>query len=196
MTLNPTLTVYTGPMWSGKTTRMLSDLERFRLQKRDCIAFKPALDVRYGYGKIVSHSGWCVPASVVKTGFDMLAMLEASDRMPQVVAVDEAFMISGVADALIWLYSRGTTVVVSTLDMSYTCKPFKEVQRLLPWATRIEKCVAVCVECGQDARYTHKKIAEDDREIQVGGAEMYEPRCMAHMSFFADKLLDIRPAAE
>lgn len=180
MTQCPTMTVYCGPMFSGKTTRLLSDLDRFKLQHRDVVAFKPALDVRYGMGEIVSHSGWRVKACIVKTGFDMLAMLEASDKMPQVVAVDEAFMIKGVADSLVWLYTRGTTIVVSSLDMSYTCKPFHEVERLLPWATRVEKCVAVCTECGQDARYTHKKAVTDDEEIQVGGAELYEPRCFFH----------------
>ncbi len=180
ITQNPTFTVYCGPMWAGKTTRLLSDLDRLKLQRRDFVAFKPAIDVRYGTGEIVSHSGWHVKACTVKTGFDMLAVLEASDKMPQVVAVDEAFMIKDVAESLIWLYTRGTTIVVSSLDMSYTCKPFHEVEKMLPWATRIEKCVAVCTECGQDARYTHKKVVVDDEEIQVGGAELYEPRCWTH----------------
>ena len=180
MTQCPSMTVYCGPMFSGKTTRLLSDLDRLKLQHRDFVAFKPAIDVRYGMGEIVSHSGWRVKACTVKTGVDMLSVLEASDRLPQVVAVDEAFMINGVADSLVWLYTRGITVVVSSLDMSYMCKPFHEVERLLPWATRVEKCVAVCTECGQDARYTHKKAVTDDEEIQVGGAELYEPRCFFH----------------
>lgn len=176
----PSLTVYCGPMFSGKTTRLLSDLDRFKLQRKDCAAFKPAVDVRYGMGDIVSHSGWKVPAFVVKEGSDMLAVLAAADKLPSVVAVDEAFMIDGVADVLVWLYRSGITVIVSTLDMSYSCKPFREVEKLLPWATRVEKCVAVCVECGQDARYTHKKVVSDEAEIEVGGGELYEPRCFSH----------------
>lgn len=177
---NPTLTIYSGPMFSGKTTRMLSDLERFRLQKRDCAVFKPTIDLRYGQGEIVSHSGRRIPAHTVKEGVDILTVLEASDTMPQAIAVDEAFMIPGVAEALIWLYRSGVTVIVSTLDMSYSCKPFREVEKLLPWATRVEKCTAVCVECGRDAHFTHKKVVSATEEIEVGGSELYEPRCWSH----------------
>ena len=50
---------------------------------------------------------------------------------------------------------------------------------MLPWATKIEKCPAVCPVCGRDAYYTYKKN-DDGEEIAVGGAELYEPRCFEH----------------
>ena len=49
----------------------------------------------------------------------------------------------------------------------------------LPYATRVEKCAAVCTVCGSDAPYTHRKV-KGEQEIAVGGAEMYEPRCWRH----------------
>ena len=55
------------------------------------------------------------------------------------------------------------------------------MEKMLPWATRIEKCAAVCLVCGEDAFYTQKKIA-DLAEIAVGGSELYEPRCWHHHS--------------
>ena len=65
--------------------------------------------------------------------------LAESEDNYDVVAVDEAFMISGISDVLIWLYQRGITVVVSSLDMSAACNPFDELQKMMPWATKIEK---------------------------------------------------------
>ncbi len=50
---------------------------------------------------------------------------------------------------------------------------------MLPWATHIEKCPAVCPVCGKDAYYTYKKN-DDGVEIAIGGAELYEPRCFDH----------------
>jgi thymidine kinase len=93
-----------------------------------------------------------------------------------------------VAGVLTWLYRTGIDVVVSTLDISATGKPFHEVEKLLPWATHIEKCSAVCTQCGRDAFYTHKKQVSSDDEIEVGGAEMYEPRCSRHHI-----AIDLRP---
>lgn len=119
-------------------------------------------------------------ATTVETGAEMLEVLQAMDKQPDVVAVDEMFMIEGAGEVLVWLYRQlGTTIVVSSLDLSYAGRPFDEVARVLPWATCVEKCSAVCVVCGENAYYTHKK-ADGDDEIKVGGAETYEPRCFAH----------------
>jgi len=180
---NPTLTVFVGPMFSSKTTKLLSALERFKHQKKRVIVFKPSIDDRYNQTAVVSHSGWQHSAITVKEGADILEALAEAEESPDVVAVDEAFMINGVAEVLVWLYRTGISVVVSTLDLGYQAKPFKEVEKLLPWATHVEKCSAVCTECGRDAFYTHKKTAtaeEVENGIEVGGAEMYEPRCFRH----------------
>jgi thymidine kinase len=176
---NPTFTVFCGPMFSSKTSRMLAALERFKLQHKHIVVFKPAMDNRYDETEVVSHSGWRHPAVTVKEGPDILQYLAESDVSPDVVAVDEAFMIPGISEVLTWLYRSGITVVVSTLDLSYTGKSFKEVEKLLSWATCIKKCTAVCTECGRDAHYTHKKQSTGE-EIEVGGAEMYEARCYSH----------------
>jgi|SRR5579885_145612 len=176
---NPTLTVFVGPMFSSKTTKLLLALERAKYQHKRIQVFKPAIDSRYSDIEVVSHSGWRHGAVTVKTGADILEKLSESDNMPEVVAVDEAFMIPGVADVLVYLYQLGIDIVVSTLDLSYQGKPFHEVEKLMAWATYVEKCSAICTECGRDAFYTHKKQL-DGEEIQVGGAELYEPRCFRH----------------
>ena len=176
---NPTLTVFVGPMFSSKTTKLLLALERAKYQHKRIQVFKPAIDSRYSDTEVVSHSDWRHAASTVREGADILGKLSELDQVPEVVAVDEAFMIPGVADVLVYLYQLGIDVVVSTLDLSYQGKPFHEVEKLMAWATHVEKCAAVCTECGRDAFYTHKKQL-DGEEIQVGGAELYEPRCFRH----------------
>lgn len=167
-------------MFSGKTSRLLSDLDRFKYQKKKVLIFKPQLDDRYSQDEVVSHSGWHVSATTVKSGADILGILADVEGNPDVIAVDEAFMIPGIAEALIWLFRNGFSIVVSTLDLSATGKAFHEVEKMLVWATRVEKCAAVCTVCGQDAFYTHKKQVDDDEEIRIGGDELYEPRCHQH----------------
>lgn len=176
---NPTFTVFCGVMFSSKTTKLLLTLERFKYQHKRILVFKPSIDSRYSTTDVVSHSGWKYPATTVRTGADILEILSEAEITPDVVAVDEAFMIPGVAEVLVWLYRTGIDIVVSTLDLSAMGKSFAEVEKLLPWATSIEKCIAVCAECGRDAFYTHKKQLSGE-EIEVGGSELYEPRCFSH----------------
>ena len=175
------LVVYTGPMWGGKTSRMLLEVEKHRHGGREIHAFKPKVDNRYSAEEIVTHMGWSIPATCVKNGADIEQyMLEhAKDFKNSLIVVDELFMLPGVSDTLVWFYKQGVDVVVATLDLSYACKPFEEVAKLLPWATRVVKCPSACSVCGHDAYYTYRKV-EDDSEVFVGGKETYEPRCRKH----------------
>lgn len=176
---NPTFTVFTGPMFSSKTSKLLASLERYRYQHKKVAVFKPSMDDRYSVGEVVTHVGWKMPATCVKSGVDILEHLANTSENPNVIAVDEAFMIPGIADTLIWLYRNGFSIVVSSLEMSASAKPFHEIEKMLPWATHVEKCSAVCTVCGRDAHFTHKKQTGGD-EIEVGGSELYEPRCFSH----------------
>ena len=178
---NPTFTVFCGPMFSSKTSRLLMELERCRYQHKKVAVYKPQLDNRYSASEIVSHSGWRHPAVCVKEGPDVLQhILELTDDV-RVVAIDEAFMIPGIAEVLVFLYRSGFSVIVSTLDMAANGKPFLEVTQLLPWATDVVKCTAVCTVCSRNAHYTHKKqTGGDEHVVEVGGDELYEPRCFEH----------------
>lgn len=177
--MNNTFTVFCGPMMSAKTTGLLSVIDRFKYQGKKVVVFKPKIDDRYGTDEVCTHSGWKVSAMCVKMGSDILEKLADLEENPHVIAVDEAFMIPGVSEVLIWLYRNGYSIVVSTLDLSATGKTFHEVEKILPWATHIEKRSAVCTVCSKDAYYTYKKQIGGD-EIEVGGAELYEPRCLQH----------------
>ena len=175
---SPELKIYTGPMFGGKTTRMLASLERYQYQHRSTVLFKPMLDNRYSEQKVVTHKGQEHTSILVSSGKEILERGIEAD----VVAVDELFMIPGSATALISLFRKGKTILVSTLQLSsnpsgYTA--FEEVKDLLPWATSIQVCPAVCSQCDRDAFYT-QRIGEQPKEILVGGSESYQPVCWKH----------------
>jgi len=174
--------LFVGSMMSGKTSRMLMTLERYKYQNKKIIAFKPKIDDRYHPEDISSHMGWKYPAVTVSEGIDILKYLTTSNEIYDVIAIDELFMIPGSADALIWLFKRGFTIISSSLELSSSGKPFEEVQKIMPYATQIEKCAAVCMVCGKDAFYTHRKSVDDMNEISVGGDDKYEPRCFEHFA--------------
>jgi thymidine kinase len=181
------LIVFRGPMFSGKTSSLLMSLEKYKYQGKHIFAFKPQADNRYSVSEIVTHMGWKIPAVTIQSGTDLIKSLiertpEGENSSNVVVAVDEMFMISGSAEILLWLFKEGATILVSTLDLSSSCKPFDEVTKLLPYATEIVNFVSVCTVCHSDAHYTWKKQEniDSDSAIQVGGSELYEPRCAKH----------------
>ena len=179
---DPEFIIFTGPMFGSKTTRLLAALDRYRYQSKNIVAFKPRMDDRYSNVEIRTHSGGGIPAISVNSGIGIVEYIRDSVSGCDVVAVDEAFMIEGVAEALLSIFRSGKTVLVSSLQLSASGKVFEEVRDMMPWATRIEVCPAVCPISGRDAYYTHRKLA-GMAEIAVGGSDMYEPRCWEHHDF-------------
>lgn len=179
MQREPEFRIYTGPMFGSKTTKMLSSLERCLHQNRKVIAFKPKMDDRYSSGEICTHAGLKFPAINVSSGKDIINLSKDYD----VIGVDEAFMIDGCAKALLQLFFMGKTILVSSIQISASGKVFEEMKEMLPWATHVQVCPAVCVRTGNDAYYTVRKI-ELNSEIEVGGSEFYEPRSWSSTPFF------------
>lgn len=168
--------LFVGSMWSGKSTRLTAAVERHRIRKSNVICFKPAIDGRYSINAITTHSGSKINAIPVSSGEQLLEYISKLNNTPDVIAVDEAFMIHGCANALIELFRCGISIYVSSIELSANLKPFPEIERMMSFATRIEKCTAVCVSCGADAPLTHRRV-QSDEEISVGGADCYEPLC-------------------
>ena len=181
--------IFVGPMFGGKTTRLLSAMDRYRYQGRKIFCFKPEIDNRYSECKIVTHTGGTVQASRIKDAWEIKDYLISWGVKPGVddvvVAVDEAFMLPNSGQMLPLLFQMGLTVLVSTLQLSSDGTAYPEVSKMLPYATKIEVCPAVCSMCSADAHYTEKIAGNlDNHGVEVGGAEMYQPRCFKHFSHF------------
>lgn len=181
MSDDPRFEIFTGPMFGGKTSLMLAAISREKYRNRKIIAFKPRMDHRYSDSFISTHTGYKLKAVPVSSGEEIIAAADGYD----VVAVDEAFMIDGAADALKMLFKSGKSIYVASIQLSATGKAFDEIQSMMPWATRIEICTAVCQVTGRDAYYT-VRIAESGEEIEVGGAETYQPRAFSATPFMKE----------
>ena len=186
--------LFVGPMFGGKTTRMLSEVDKHSYRGRQIFAFKPHIDNRYDDSSIVSHNGGRLAAQTVKNGEDILFSLSEAGVYSfhergllvdsPVIAVDEVFMLNGCGEVLSQLFKCGATIIASSIQLNSDGNPFHEVKEIMPYATKIEVCPAVCAVCGADAHYTEKTGGRKDFEVEVGGSDIYEPRCFNHFSYF------------
>ena len=184
----PVLKLYVGPMFSGKSTKLLSQVDRYQIAKKNVFCVKPAMDTRYSSeGFIVTHNDAHLKCYMVSNGEELVRKFESENNISKVdvIAVDEAFMIDNISESLLNLfYTYKIDVIVSSIDMSASKIPFKDISVLLSHATHIKKCRAVCTVCGADAPYTLRKfeLNKNGEQIRVGGSDLYEPRCLKHHS--------------
>lgn len=183
--MNPFFNIYIGPMFGSKTTRLLGDIDRQKHKGKNILTIKPDIDKRYATQEIVSHSGGKVKAHCIAS-VDDLHNLVAKGEIYDIIAVDEAFMIEEIDEALIEYYKSGISIIVSSIQMDAGEYPFQNIKNMLPWATKIEVCPAVCTKCDADAYFTKAlfDIHNATQEERIGSYDMYEPRCMKH--YFGD----------
>ena len=187
--MNPFFNVYIGPMFGAKTTRLLADIDRLKYKGRRVVAFKPNVDKRYTKDKISSHNNGTIKACCIDDAEDILNVIESFNldgTTIDTIAVDEAFMLQNIDKVLIDLYKKGYNIIVSSIQMNTKEMPFDNIKNILPWATKIEVCPAVCTMCDSDAYFTEAlfDIENATQEEKVGGKNMYEPRCAKHFSEF------------
>ncbi len=174
-------------MFGSKTTRLVAEIDRSSYKGRKIYAFKAKKDKRYEAESISTHSGVTWPAVCIDDASEILSFVEEKRDLSNIlIAVDEAFMISGIDDALISLFFKGANIVVSTIQLDANERPFEIIKNIMPFATYIEICPAVCTKCNNDAYYTAAMFDIDNvtAEERVGAKDMYEPRCSKHYKAF------------
>ncbi len=169
------LTLIVGPMYSGKTTELLSFVEIYKLGKKKIRVFKPKLDVRYGVDKVKAHSGIEEKAIPVESPREILETLDGDEKA---VFVDEVqFFSEEMYDVARELVDRDVDVFCAGLDMTYKQNPFKTTANLLSLADIVIKKKAVCSICGEHNATLSFKISGEESEIDIGGEEKYIAVC-------------------
>ena len=155
MNSNPFFNIYIGPMFGAKTTRLLADIDRLKYKGKKVIAFKPNVDKRYTVDKISSHNNGTIEAYCIDNAEEILTLItkceEEEEQRVHTIAVDEAFMINNIDKVLINCFRLGYNIIVSSIQMNAQEQPFDNIKNMLPWATKINVCPAVCTMFYNDA---------------------------------------------
>lgn len=185
---NGQLTVICGPMFAGKTTELLKRVLWAKNGLNAPVAvFKAAYDSRYSAVEIASHDGLVAAAAVISDWpYADGALPDAQHIFFDEIQFFTAPHFSGDIVAIIRnLLAHGRHVTVGGLDADWRGDAFAPTATLMAMADDVLKLRAHCAVCGRPAGKTHKRLssaAASDDTIQLGGAELYEPRCRQHWS--------------
>lgn len=121
--------------------------------------------------------------------FKLIDLLREQERIKgkrhHTVGIDEIQFFprdSLIKRVIAQLTNEGYRVIAAGLDLDFRREPFGVMPDILAMADSVFKLKAICSVCGEDARYPQRLIngepaPYDARQVQVGGAEMYEARC-------------------
>lgn len=167
------ITVFSGPMFSGKTKALLCKVRANIAENKKVSVFKPRLDNRYSKSEIVSHDKDRIEALSVTDSTEILKLIDGID----VVAIDEVqFFDSSIVNVVEEIASMRKEVLLAGLDLDYKGEPFGSVPALMAKADNVIKLHAVCSFCSAPAKYTHRTI-KNEALVLLGEKDKYVPLC-------------------
>ena len=196
------LEVYTGPMKTGKTSKVASRLSKIKyLEDIDYIAFKPDIDKRST--DIESRDGSKIP-SIIIPAKDPRMIMSYIQLWHKIIVFSEAqFFDKDIGNLTEYLLSQKKNLVVEGLNLDFRGEPFGVMPYFLSRADHIEVLTAVCdymisniegklVHCpnpatrtqrlidGEPADYNSPLILIGDKTIIGEPNQSYEARCFEH----------------
>lgn len=201
------LTIFTGPMNSGKTRHLLDHFSVARdALEYSILVFRAGTDDRNNdLNQITCRNGgsWCaIPTPRTENGNSsslfILDFIYRNKQLPKpdLVGIDEVqFFDKDIKEVVKYLNRDGIEVAVSGLNRDFRGEPFPAMELLMPLATRIESLTAVCTykngdkqSCGNTATMTQRLIdglpaSYNCPTIVIEGKDKnikYEARCLKH----------------
>ena len=186
-----TLNLILGPMFSGKTTQLNTELTKFADLGASCLKIVHSLDTRNdvpsndycGSTHNSSYTQLTKKIKVVRT--DNLANVDINGY--QVISIDEAQFFTNLYNIIYdWVENKGLKVWVASLSGDYKKEKFGEVCNLIPLADNILKLNAICVYCFKksgklncNASFTKRITSNMDQQL-IGGSDSYVATCRKH----------------
>lgn len=163
-----------GPMFSGKTTELYKNVERYRLANLKCVYVKHGLDTRYSDEYLMTHDKRCHEEKTLITDILMNIFNDVTEF--DCIGIDEGQFFKDIIVFSEKLANLGKLVIIAGLDGDSNRKPFGDICSLIPLCEKISKLKAVCLSCHKDASFT-KSIKSKTDVIDVGGNEKYSATC-------------------
>lgn len=173
-----TLTIITGPMFSGKSTELIRIACRLKSIGKKVLGIVHKIDDRYGEKRISTHNGNQWYDNIIVT--EKLSDVIVNDF--DTIIVEELQFFKDAFDNIIkWVEELGISVICAGLDGDFKRQPFGDTLRLIPYADKVIKLNALCKKCGDGttAHFSRRVIKSDDT-VLVGGSASYEAVCRKH----------------
>lgn len=202
MSLLPTtnsgyLEIILGPMFSGKTSRLIEIYKKCEITNIPCIMINHTSDNRFTKNQqLISHDGKNVPCILLNNIYDSLNELNYIDidnnickdttslasksiNFAKVILINEGQFFDDIKESVLLLTEKFNKIVyVCGLDGDFKRNQFGKILNLIPYSDNIIKLPSLCKLCqdGTHAIFSHR-INKSICQKLVGGKDEYIPLC-------------------
>jgi len=184
------LELITGPMYSGKTTKLLEIYKHYNFCNKSIAVINHSADTRYHESMLSSHDKIMVPCIQTEKISDVWFYTNLDDtfnslngdqhiklRNADVILINEAQFFNDLYTCVLDMLSEKKKVYVSGLDGDFERKKFGQMLDLYPLCDKVNKMSALCGFCknGEPGIFS-LRLNEEKSQILIGN-DNYIPVC-------------------
>ena len=166
-----------GPMFSGKTSKLIQIIQKYKILKKSILILKPNIDNRYSdSSEIITHD---------KISANCLSIKQLSDILDvsnyDVIIIEEGQFFSDIYEKVSeWCKTK--KVYVAGLNGDANQNLFGNLYKLISIVDNIVFLTALCIKCNNgDPAIFSKKNINNNLIVEVGGSELYDAVCREHL---------------
>ena len=175
---NGKISLILGPMYSGKSTTLLTRYRRYQFGNKKCLLVKYINDNRYDKNSIVTHDKIKYEARSCNTLSEIDNLVNDFD----VICIDEIQFYNDAAEYCDKWANQGLIVEACGLNGDFKRKPFEQISLLIPLSDEIYHITAIDEKNGKNAPFT-KRITQEEEQQVIGGKEKY--RASSRLNFYS-----------
>lgn len=186
------ITIYTGPMFAGKSTALINEIRSCHHSENDKLMFNYANDKRYtDNADIASHNKDYIKSIPITNCFEINKYITCDIKA---IFIDEAQFLDCITD---WIstsqnyFTNVEKIVIAGLnydvygncfneqfnELIYKCEQLKQVKLL--------RANCFVGECNKKADFTilldeNNNNIDEEQNVLVGSKDIYQPVCLVH----------------
>ena len=176
------LHIIMGPMFSGKSTKLINEINTLKMYKKNILIINSNKDTRVQHNFIKTHNN--IQYKAIKLNdldeTKVLSIIQKYDT----ICIDEAQFFSNLIVFVKTLLKYNIHIIVTGLNGDTKQNKFGYIIDLIPLANKIDKLSGICTLCndGTPGDFSIlKKNKEKKDQILVGGDEIYQCVCRKHI---------------
>jgi thymidine kinase len=181
-TTNGYLELILGPMFSGKTSKLIEIYKQYRFCDIHVLAINHSDDTRHTSFTMTSHDQHfinCIQSETIEKIIDTNMELLASAK-PMVILINEGQFFPDLCYGVSELVNKyNAHVYVAGLDGDFKREKFGQMLDLIPICDKVYKLHSLCVLCknGTKAIFSHRILKSCTEQKQIGASDSYLPLC-------------------
>jgi thymidine kinase len=167
------LEIILGPMFSGKTTHLVSQYKKFTYIGKKVCVINYSEDKRYHETMLSTHDKIMIPCIFSERLGDIREVDDAD-----VIIINEGQFFEDLFEVVIDLVEKKhKSVYVCGLDGDFKRNKFGKILDLIPYCDKVMKLNSLCSQCrdGTMGVFSHR-ISKETSQVVIG-SDNYQPLC-------------------